>query len=210
MKKFGFFAASVVFCGMMMLVACQPQSESTSSPANDAENSNVQSGAVDATSEESAKLQSVEQVVDMYIVDTFGKQYAQAEVCIPQQIVVATDESNDQDIKVWGDFWVFNYNTAGDTLKTASGGSHPGLIHLRKVDNGYEVTAFDQVGDGSEFEPTAKSIFGDKYEAFMKMHSNDKEREQNRAQGIAKYAKANGLKVTMYQDEGWPAVKLPE
>lgn len=146
----------------------------------------------------------------MYIVDTFGKQYAQAEVCIPQQIVVATYESNDQDIKVWGDFWVFNYNTAGDTLKTASGGSHPGLIHLRKVNNGYEVTSFDAVGDGSQFEPTAKKIFGDKYDAFMKMHSNDKEREQNRAQGIAQYVKANDLKVTMYQDEGWPAVKLPE
>ena len=72
------------------------------------------------------------------------------------------------------------------------------------------MTSFDAVGDGSQFEPTAKKIFGDKYDAFMKMHSNDKEREQNRAQGIAQYVKANDLKVTMYQDEGWPAVKLPE
>ncbi len=196
MKK-ALFVSIVIACGMAMLVTCQPQSDSSSS----------------AVSKESADQQApltIEQVVDMYIVDTFGKQYAQAEVCIPQQIVVATDESNDQDIKVWGDFWVFNYNTAGDTLKTASGGSHPGLIHLRKVDNGYEVTSFDAVGDGSQFEPTAKKIFGDKYDAFMKMHSNDKEREQNRAQGIAQYVKANDLKVTMYQDEGWPAVKLPE
>ena len=197
MKKYGFFAAFIIACGMTMLVACQPQTNSSSSAASE------------KSTEQQAPL-TIEQVVDQYIVDTFGKQYAQAEVCIPQQIVVATDEADDQDIKVWGDFWVFNYSIAGDTLKTASGGSHPGLIHLRKVDNGYEVTAFDQVGDGSQFEPTAKSIFGDKYEAFMKMHSNDKEREQNRAQGIAKYAKAHGLKVTMYQDYGWPAVKLPE
>ena len=197
MKKYGFFAAFIIACGMTMLVACQPQTNSSSSAASE------------KSTEQQAPL-TIEQVVDQYIVDTFGKQYAKAEVCIPQQIVVATDEADDQDIKVWGDFWVFNYSIAGDTLKTASGGSHPGLIHLRKVDNGYEVIGFDQVGDGSQFEPTAKKIFGDKYDAFMKMHSNDKEREQNRAQGIAKYAKANGLKVTMYQDEGWPAVKLPE
>ena len=44
----------------------------------------------------------------------------------------------------------------------------------------------------------------------MKMYSDDKAREQNRAQGIAKYAKAHGLKVGMYQDYGWPAVTLPE
>ena len=200
MKRNGFFAAIIIACGITMLVACQPKSESASKSSATSEV---------VSSEQQAQL-TVEQVIDQYIVDTFGKQYSQAEVCIPQQIVVATDESDAQDIKVWGDFWVFNYNTAGDTLKTASGGSHPGLMHLKKGEKGYEVTAFDQVGDGSQFEPTAKKIFGDKYDAFMKMHSNDKEREQNRAQGIAKYAKAHDLKVTMYQDFGWPAVKLPE
>ena len=199
MKRNGFFAAIIIACGIM-LVACQPKSESTSKSSATSEV---------ASSEQQAQL-TIEQVVDQYIVDSFGKQYSQAEVCIPQQIVVATEESDAQDIKVWGDFWVFNYNTAGDTLKTASGGSHPGLMHLKKGDKGYEVTGFDQVGDGSQFEPTAKEIFGDKYDAFMKMHSNDKDREQNRAQGIAKYVKAHDLKVTMYQDYGWPAVKLPD
>lgn len=209
MKK-GFLASIVVVCGMTMLVACQPQSETSSSPAHDAESSNVQSSESDATSADAAKRQNVEQVVDMYIVDTFGKQYDKAEVCIPQQMVVATDESDDKDVKVWGDFWVFNYNISGDTLKTASCGSYPGLMHLKKVDNGYEVTAFDAVGDGSQFVPTAKKIFGDKYEAFMKMYSNDMERSKSRTQGIAKYAKAHNLKVTMYQDMGSPAVMLPE
>ena len=209
MRKSGFFAVSVFLCGMMMLVACQPKSEMSSSPAHDAENSTVQSAA-DVTSQDTDKRQTAEQVVGNYIVETFGKQYSQADVCIPSVTVVATDESDPQDIKVWGDFWVFNYNIAGDTLKTASGGSHPGLFHLKKAGNGYEVTAFDQVGDGSQFEPTARKIFGDRYEAFMKMYSDEKAREQNRAQGIAKYVKAHDLKVTMYQDYGWPAVKLPE
>jgi len=200
MKNYGFLASIVIACGMAMLVSCQPQSGG----------SDQSSTLSDASTSAPEETLTIEQAVDQYIVDTFGKQYAQAEVCIPQHIVVATDESNDQDIKVWGDFWVFNYSVASDTLKTASGGSHPGLMHLKKSDKGYEVTAFDQVGDGSQFEPTAKKIFGDKYDAFMKTHSNEKEREQNRAQGIAKYAKSHDLKVTMYQDYGWPAVKLPE
>ena len=207
MKKYGFFAAFVVACGMTMLVACQPKSETSSNPASEGENSTELSAADAASANQPL---TIEQAVDQYLVDTFGKQYSQADVCIPQQIVTATDEADEKDIKVWGDFWVFNYSIAGDTLKTVSGGSHPGLMHLKKAEKGYEVSAFDQVGDGSQFEPTAKKIFGDKYDAFMKMHSNDKEREQNRAQGIAKYAKAHNLKVTMYQDYGWPAVKLPE
>lgn len=207
MKKYGFFAALIIVCGITMLVACQPQSQSSGSAASQ---SASEQSVADANSGATTQPASLEQTVDKYLVDTFGKQYAQADVCIPQQIVIATDEADDQDIKVWGDFWVFNYSIAGDTLKTASGGSHPGLIHLKKGEKGYEVTGFDQVGDGSQFEPTAKKIFGDKYDAFMIMHSNEKDREQNRAQGIAKYAKSHDLKVTMYQDYGWPAEKLPE
>ena len=210
MKKYGFFAAFVIACGMTMLVACQPQSETSSTPASEADNSFVESS-TDATSGETDQQPSpIEEAVDKYLVETIGKQYAQADVCIPLQIVVASDENDDNDIKVWGDFWVFNYSIAGDTLKTASGGSHPGLMHLKKVKDGYKVTKFEQLGDGSQFEPTGKKIFEEKYEALLVLHARDKEREQKRAQGIAKYVKAHDLKVTMYQDYGWPAVKLPE
>ena len=151
MRKNGFFAAFIISCGITMLVACQPQSETSSNPASEADNSFVQSTA-DATSGETAQQPSpIEEAVDKYLVETIGKQYAQADVCIPLQIWVASDENYDNNIKVWGDFWVFNYSIAGDTLKTASGGSHPGLMHLKKVGNGYKVTAFEQLGDGSQF-----------------------------------------------------------
>lgn len=51
------------------------------------------------------------------------------------------DERDVEDIKVWGDFWVFNYDQVGDTLKCVSGGSHPGLLHIRQTEKGFEVTA---------------------------------------------------------------------
>ncbi len=148
--------------------------------------------------------------IDRYMSEVFGKQYAEGEYCVPIHNIVAVDESNAADILVWGDYWVFNYNQVGDTLKCVSGGSHPGLMHLQQTDKGFEVTAFDQVEDGSSFLPTAQKIFGDKYEAFQAINSDDKKREKLRADILSAYVKKHNLTATMYQDYGWPAKKLGE
>lgn len=75
--------------------------------------------------------------------DSISNQYAEAEIHVPLPTVVAVNESNGEDIKVWGEFWVMNFNQVGDTLKMVSGGSHTGLMHIRQTERGYEVTAFD-------------------------------------------------------------------
>ena len=146
--------------------------------------------------------------IDRYMSEVFGKQYAEGEHCVPIHNIVAVDESNAADILVWGDYWVFNYNQVGDTLKCVSGGSHPGLMHLQQTDKGFEVTAFDQVGDGSSYLPTAKKIFGEKFDAFQAINSDEKKREQLRADVLTSYVKKHHLTATMYQDYGWPAHKL--
>ena len=134
--------------------------------------------------------------------------YSPAEHCIPYCLIVGTDEEDPDDIRIWGDFWVENYNQAGDTLKSVSGGSHPGCMHVKKTDSGFEVTQFDAVGDGSDFNPTAKAIFGDRYDAFMALTSNDDAKKAARAQSILDYAEANDLDISFYQDYGRPAVKI--
>ena len=146
--------------------------------------------------------------IDRYLADSIGSQYAKGEHCVPIHSIVRVDERNSEDILVWGDFWVFNYNQVGDTLKCVSGGSHPGLMHIRQTKKGFEVTAFDQVEDGSRYLSTAKKIFGNKFDAFKTINSDEKNRERLRAEGLATYAKKNGLSVTLYQDYGWPAKKL--
>ena len=146
--------------------------------------------------------------IDRYLVEEIGRYYAQGEHCVPLRNIVAVDESHAEDILVWGDFWVFNYNQEGDTLKCISGGSHPGLMHMRQTEKGYEVTAFDRVADGSDFLPSAKKIFGDRYDAFQTMYSDDVAREKLRSEGLAAHARQKGLAVTLYQDYGWPARKL--
>ena len=144
-----------------------------------------------------------------YLVDSIGSQYAPGEVCIPCPTVVASTPQDNESMRVLGDFWVFNYNVVGDTLKTVSGGSHPGAMILKKTDKGYVVTSFEQVEDGSNYLSSAKRIFGDMYMAFHGINSDEETREQARSIFIAKYVKDNKLPVKFYQDYGWPARKIP-
>ena len=99
--------------------------------------------------------------IENYLVNVIGKNYAEAEYCITSPFIVSTDNGNKYDVLVWGDFWVFNYDLSGDTLKTVSGGNHPGLMHLKRTDNGYEVTSFEEVEDGAGNLESSKRIFGD-------------------------------------------------
>lgn len=145
-----------------------------------------------------------------YLENVIGKQYAEGQYSISSPFVISTDNGDLQDVKVWGDFWVFNYNVSGDTLKTVSGGNHPGLMHLKKTENGYEVASFEAVEDGAGNMESAKRIFGDKFDSFWEINSLQEKREDIRLHSIADYVKAHNIPAKMVQDYGWPAVALPE
>ena len=177
---------------------------------------NKQAGkSVEASGEDSVRVDSIETettyfpAIGRYLVDSIGSSYAKGEICVPMPSVVAVDERKSDDILVWGDFWVMNYNMVGDTLKTVSGGSHPGLMHIRQTENGFEVIGFDQVGDGSLFLKTAKQIFGDKFEAFQSVQSDAEKRKKHQEALLSTYIKKHGIAATMYQDSGRDAVALP-
>ena len=161
-------------------------------------------------------LPMIEQDHDEYLaaietyLRTIGSQYTPGEVCIPSYTVVAINDNDTDYTRVWGDWWVFNYNIVGDTLKCVSGGSHPGLMYLKQNDtHKWIVTSFDQVEDGSRYLPSAKRIFGEYYDAFHKVNSSQEHRDSMRLKQVAYYVKEHNLPVTMLQDSGWPAVPLP-
>ena len=164
--------------------------------------------------EEEAKLvfnsAACDAAVEDYLENEIGKNYAEGEVCISSPFVISYEFGNLDDSLVWGDFWVFNYNLSGDTLKTVSGGNHPGLMHVKQTKDGCEVTKFEVVADGADNEESAKKIFGNQYEGFRDINSNEEKREDIRLHFIADYVKKHNLPVKMVQDYGWPAVTLPE
>ena len=149
------------------------------------------------------KEQAVRQTISDYLLREIAPYYLQGELCVPSLLI-----AHEEDSCVWGDFWVFWYNISGDTLKTVSGGSHPGRMTLTYANNQPQVIDFERVEDGSRFMPTAKRIFGDYLDIFMNMHSNESVREAVRREQLSEYVQQNNLSVHYYQDFGWEAKEL--
>ena len=149
------------------------------------------------------KEQAVRKAISEYLLREIAPYYLQGEICVPALLI-----AHEEDSCVWGDFWVFWYNISGDTLKTVSGGSHPGRMTLTYANNQPQVIDFERVEDGSRFMPTAKQIFGDYLDIFMNMHSNESVREAVRREQLSEYVQQNNLDVHYYQDYGWEAKEL--
>ncbi len=145
-----------------------------------------------------------------YMIDELAKYYPESQVSIPCPVIIDIDESDKSDIRAYGNFWIFNYNLNGDVLENTSGGSFPGCIHFTLSEAGYRATSMDVVEDGSKYTESAKKIFGDRYDLFMKDGQDEQLRETTRAQIIANYVAANNLSITAYKDYGWDPVTLPE
>ena len=148
----------------------------------------------------------VEAACYQYMVEKIAPQYSEAEISIPTVTIVHEDFTPEDEVLVYGDFWVENYNVEGDTLKSVSGGNHPGCMHVSKSD--YTVTAFDEVADGGNFESSAKEIFGEAYEDFMKVYGDSDARAEARKITVSDYVNLNKLDIKYYQDEGWDPVEL--
>ncbi len=149
------------------------------------------------------KEQAIRQAISDYLLREVAPYYLQGELCVPSLMMVREEDSS-----VWGDFWVFWYKIEGDTLKTVSGGDHPGMMTLRYENGQPQVVAFERVEDGSRFMPTAQRIFGDYLDIFMNMHSNESVREAVRREQLYEYVQQNNLNVHYYQDYGWEAKEL--
>ena len=136
-------------------------------------------------------------------------------VIIPEPVILYTDNSNEEDIRVWGDFRVDTYRLEGDTLMFESGGSNPGLLHIKKAEDGsYKASEFENVGDGTSFAVDMKRIFGkapeeagDLVAAFSKS-AEDGTKDRIRWEFLKMYAQVAPHEIHYYKDYGWKAVSL--
>ena len=141
-----------------------------------------------------------------YMATEVSKNFDAADENIPTVHIVHVDFTPEDEVLVYGDFWIENYNVEGDVLKTVSGGNFPGCMHVSKADN--TVTAFDVVADGENWDSSAKEIFGEYYDDFMKFHNDTDARDELRKVTVTDYVFYNALDAKYYQDEGWDPVEL--
>lgn len=150
----------------------------------------------------------VEAAIYKYMVEETAEDYDKADVSIPTVTIIAEDYTDDDEVVVYGDFWIENYDIDGDTLKCVSGGNYPGVMHLTRGGEEYSVSKFDVVADGGDFDQSAKELFGEYYQDFMDANGDEEGRNELRKQTVSDYVKLNGLSVTQYQDEGSDPVEL--
>lgn len=147
--------------------------------------------------------EAVRDAISDYLVTEIGEHYLKGEICIPMQIMV-----HEEDELFMGDFWVFWYTPSGDTLKCVSGGNHSGCMTLSKDGGKYRVTSFNQTVDGAGNDASARRIFGDYYDIYQNIRSNERLREAVRQGQLSYYVKRHNLPYRYYQDYGWPAVEI--
>ena len=120
-------------------------------------------------------------------------------VTIPYVRMIKTDESNPDDILVYGDYYMFDFEKREDTLIAVSGNHCPGIVHLKKFS---EEAALDYEGqsmDEARTDEDAKELFGEYYDEYIAVTSDREPFEQGYAQLIADYVKYHSLGVTKYR-----------
>lgn len=210
-KKLMILLGIITVIACIGLTACGGSDTEAEEPATEPEaEETVEVESIDGSIYGYTGEDAVEATVYEYVATELAADYDVKEgmVSIPTVMIIDKVENEDGSVDVLGDFWVENYTIEGDTLVCQSGGNHPGKMHIVKDGDAYKVESFEPVGDGDQFEPTAKAIFGDKYDAFMKVNSDNEAREALRAETVANFVKANNLEVTKYQDFGWDPVEL--
>ena len=152
--------------------------------------------------------QAIRQAISDYLLREIAPYYLQGKLCVPSLLMVREEDCETEHAFVWGDFWVFWYNIEGDTLKTVSGGNHSGRMTISEAGDSLYVAAFWQTEDGAGNDASAREIFGDYYDIFMNMHSNESVREAVRREQLYEHVQQNNLNVHYYQDYGWEAKEL--
>ncbi len=133
--------------------------------------------------------------------------------CIFREECTDDDFPVQNDVKVYGNFWMFIYSKKGKTLFCESGGENPCALYLRKTgDNSYEVTRMDRAADGSYYAEDIKRICAGNTVLEQQFHdSSDASKDplkSRREWYLRNYIKDNNLDIDSYQDYGSDPVRL--
>ena len=140
--------------------------------------------------------------------DLFGDQAA---VEIPTPYIVKRDLNDKNDIKFYGNFWIYGYEMYGTIFNTKNGSSNPGCYHLKDEDGKITVVSKEFAEDGSKNWESLVKICGNDEALAKKIYgSTNDESEQLRLEYAKMYAKENNLKFSGIKDYGWPVILLDD
>ena len=140
--------------------------------------------------------------VCQYIMEYCGANYDPEDIMLPIVNILRVDDSDPEDILVWGNYSVYNYAKRGTTLMTRSGGNYPGIIHMKEDGDRYVGVSMDLVEDGSKYDESVRELFGADDElmnAFIASTDNDDLLDDT----IRWYRDESGLDIEAYEDYGW-------
>ena len=137
-----------------------------------------------------------------YIMETCGSHFDPEDIMIPIVDILRVDDSDPEDILVWGNYWVYNYALRGTTLMMRSGGNFPGVIHMQEDNGSYTGVAMDLVEDGENYADSVKELFGADDE-LMDAFTNSTENYELFNQTLRWYRDDTGLDIQANQDFGW-------
>ena len=136
--------------------------------------------------------------------ESFGGQGA---VEIPTPYVVKIDDSDKNDIKVYGDFYIYGYDMNGTIFNCKNSGSFPGCYHLQDKDGKVSFVSKEIAEDGSNNYSSLLKICGNDEELVKKIFGIvDSDKEKTRVEYVKMYADANKLRVYGIKDYGWPII----
>ena len=131
----------------------------------------------------------------------------QGAVEIPSPLVVKVDDSDKNDIKVYGDFIIYGYVMNGTIFDMKNGGSFPGCYHLKEENGEVSFVNSEIAEDGSNnYDSLVKICGNDENLAKEIFAAKDKDQDKTRVEYAKMYAKKNNYRLSGIKDYGWPVI----
>lgn len=144
-----------------------------------------------------------------YLAFEAQKDYDPAHVMIPYVNVVDVDETDASDVLIYGDYWLWEFEKQEDTLVAVSGGHRAGIIHAERFGEGEGAIYSAKSMEEALTDEDEKNLFGDHYDQYAVVSSDQDARDSKLAQIIKDYVTTNQLEVTKYQLSGEDVKELP-
>ena len=126
---------------------------------------------------------------------------------IPSPYIVEIDNSDLNDIKIYGDFGIYGYEMSGTIFHTKNGASNPGCYHLKEENGLIKLISREIAEDGSNnWSSLLKICNNDEKLAKGILDITSEEKLTERIDYAKMYAEQNNLRLSGIKDYGSPII----